>query len=89
MTDDRPKDSRIAMTLTEIDANRLRDAARAAGMPAATLARTLVRYGLDNIATPSIDQAVRDAASAEAKRRHEAGLIGGVKRQAQRKKKET
>lgn len=90
MTTDQPqKDVRLAMTLKQIDTDRLGDAAREVGMPKATLARALVLYGLDRLSTdPAVRQAVAQAAAEEAERRRLAGLKGGINRQAQQRQEQ-
>lgn len=68
---------RIAMSVNEIDAERLKHAAVTAGMPAAVLMRTLVLHGLAHMDDPAIAEVVAEAAQAERRRRREAASKGG------------
>lgn len=79
MTESTPEETlvRIAMSVNEIDAERVKRAADAAKMPKAVLMRTLVLYGLDHLDDPAIAEVVAEAAQAERRRRREAASKGG------------
>ncbi len=84
---------RIAMSVSPLDADRLKRAAADARTPAAVLSRTLVMWGLDNLAANhDLADAVEEAAEAERQRRSAAGRRGGRigggtnKKKAQQKK---
>ncbi|GAA4746415.1 hypothetical protein [Gordonia alkaliphila] len=69
---------RIAMSVSPIDADRLKRAAADARTPAAVLSRTLVMWGLDNLTSnEDLADAVEEAAEAERQRRSAAGRRGG------------
>lgn len=75
---------RIAMSVSEIDADRLRRTALEVRTSSAVLARTLVLHGLEQLAAadPGTVAAVEAASEAERARRQRAGSVGG-KRGAQ------
>ncbi|UAK37177.1 hypothetical protein K8O93_18705 [Gordonia bronchialis] len=88
-TDDNQATVRIAMTVSPIDARRLKQAGVDYGAPAAVVARALVNYGLDHLDSEAIDTVLTAAAAAEKQRRSEAARLGGRHGGGSNKKKET
>ena len=82
---------RIAMTVSPVDAKRLKMAGVDFGAPAAVVARTLVNYcldRLDRLDDPEIAAALTEAAKAERERRSKAAAVGGRLGGGSNKKKE-
>lgn len=77
--DDTNPTVRIAMTVSPIDAKRLKQAGVDYEAPAAVIARALVNYGLDHLGDQTIDAVLVEAAAAERKRRSQAARLGGRK----------
>lgn len=73
---------RIGVTVTDTTYTRLKGAALAARMPAASLGRTLIEHGLDRLGDPAVAAAVSTAADAERRRRSAAGSRGAQQRWA-------
>lgn len=78
---------RLAMSLSEADAKRLKLRAMEAGIPGAVLSRALVKFGLDRWDTPEVAAAVAQAAEAERTRRRAAGAVGGKRGAITRRQK--
>ncbi|ACY19884.1 hypothetical protein Gbro_0554 [Gordonia bronchialis DSM 43247] len=79
---------RTAMTVSPIDAKRLKQVGLDFGTPAAVAARTFVNYCLDRLDDPAISGALTEAAKAERERRSRAAAMGGRLGGGSNKKKE-
>ncbi len=64
---------RVAVTLSETDAAKLRASAGAAGIGPGLLSRALVRYGLDHLDDPGIQAVIEAVTTADRERRAETG----------------